>query len=533
MRDDVDPVTLALTRDLLESVAEEMAEACIRTAASTNIKERRDLSAAVFAADGTMVAHAAHIPVHLGAMPASVRGALARLTLRSGDVALVNDPYEGGTHLPDLTAIAPLCDAHGAVRFLVAIRAHHADVGGAVPGSMAPQDDVHAEGLRIPPVRWIRGGVEDDDLLRLFLANVRQADERRADLAAMAGALRHGLGRLGALVARDGFDALTARVSALVAYAGRIAASALRGLADGTATASLRLGVVGTDGRPALVRARLTKRGGRLEVDFAGTSGPVGSGLNATSAVTRSAVYYLVRCLCPPDTPANDGLLHAVDVAVPPGSLLDAPYPAPVAGGNVETSQRVVDALWIAAARLWPDRFGAPGAGTMSNWTLGPTPGGPAFPAYYETVPAGAGGGPTGPGADAVQQHMTNTRSTPVEVLETRLPLRVRRYAIRKGSGGAGRHRGGEGVVREIEIEVPGVFAWLMTRHDDPPPGVHCGGPGRPGRLTLLRKGRGLRLASRGRLDVLPGDVLRIETPGGGGWGRPVRPASRGRRDRR
>jgi N-methylhydantoinase B len=516
-----DPVVLSLTRDLLESVAEEMAEACVRTAASTNVKERRDLSAAVFAADGTMVAHAAHIPVHLGAMPDTVRAVLRRVPLAEGDVALSNDPYEGGTHLPDVTAVAPVCDAGGAVRFVVALRAHHADIGGAVPGSMAPQEDVHAEGLRIPPVRWVRGGLEDPDVLRLVLANVRQSDERRADFAAMAGALRHGIARLEAMAASDGHEALVRRARALVDYAGRIAAASVRGLSDGTATARLRLGVPAVGGGAAEVRVRVEKRGDRLEADFAGTSGPVGAGLNATAAVTRSAVYYWIRCLCPPDTPANDGLLDAARILLPRGCLLDAPYPAPVAGGNVETSQRVVDALWTASARLWPGRFGAPGAGTMSNWTLGPAPGGPAFRPYYETVPAGAGGGPAGPGADAIQQHMTNTRSTPVEVLETRLPVLVRRHGRRRGSGGAGRHPGGEGVLREIEMLAPGVLAWLMTRHDDPPPGVHGGRPGAPGRLTLLRAGRARRLPSRGRLDVVAGDVLRIETPGGGGWGRP------------
>lgn len=526
----IDAVDLALTRDLLESVAEEMAEACVRTAASTNVKERRDLSAAVFDGAGRMVAHAAHIPVHLGAMPLSVRAALARVPFARGDVVLVNDPYEGGTHLPDVTAIAPWCDARGRVRFFVAIRAHHADIGGAVPGSMAPQDDVHAEGLRIPPVRWVRGGVPDDDLTRLLLANMRRPEERLADLAAKRGALAHGLARLDALAARHGATGLASRAGALLAYAGRIARRTLSALPDGAARVALALGVPGLDGAPAMVRLALAKRGARLHLDFAGTSGPVGDGLNASAAVTRSAVWYLVRCLCGGDTPSNDGLLATTTVEIPAGCLLDAPYPAPVAGGNVETSQRVVDALWLAAGRVWPDRFGAPGAGTMSNWTLGPAPGGPAFPSYYETVPAGAGGGPSGPGASGIQQHMTNTRATPIEVLEARLPLRVRRHGLRRGSGGVGRHRGGDGIVREFEVTASAVFAWLMTRHDDPPPGAAGGGPGRTGRVTVVRGGRVRRLPARGRFDVRAGDVLRIETPGGGGWGGPTAPRARGPR---
>ena len=530
-----DAVELALARDLLEAVAEEMAEACVRTAASPNIKERRDLSAAVFDGAGTMVAHAAHIPVHLGAMPMGVRAAIARVPLGPGDVVLVNDPYDGGTHLPDVTAIAALFDARGRPRFHVAIRAHHADIGGAVPGSMAPQDSIHAEGVRIPPVRWIRGGVEDPDLTRLLLANLRRPEERRADLLAKVSALAAGVARLRVLGRRVRTRAgsgvarasLEHRARTLVDYAARIAGDALGAARDGRARGEAWLGVNGVDGAPARLVATITKRGRRLTVDFAGTTGPVGLGLNATAAVAHSAVYYLVRCLCPADTPANDGLLRAVDVRVPAGCVLDAPYPAPVASGNVETSQRIVDVLWLAASKLWPGRFPAPGAGTMSNWTLGPAPGGPAFASYYETVPAGAGGGPAGPGAAAIQQHMTNTRSTPVEVLETRWPLRVRRLEIRRGSGGAGRHRGGDGVVKEFEVLVPAVFAWSMTRHDDPPPGLAGGAPGAVGRVTLVA-GRGSRvLGPRGRLALTAGDVVRIETPGGGGYGAP-----RGRRAR-
>jgi len=524
-----DAVELAVARDLLESVAQEMAEACVRTAVSANIKERRDLSAAVFDGRGRLVAHAAHIPVHLGAMPLGVRAALARVRLREGDVVLFNDPYEGGTHLPDVTALAVLADRRGRPCFHVAIRAHHADIGGATPGSMAPADSIHAEGLRIPPVRWIRGGVEDDDVGRLLLANVREPLERRADLEAMVAALRHGLARLRALAARDGLAAWAARAAALLAHGRRVAAATFAALPDATARSEARLGVPGVDGRPATLRVRLTKRGRRLAVDFGGTTGPVGAGLNATAAVTRSAVAYFVRCLAPEDAPSNDGLVDDVDVAIPAGSCLDAPYPAPVAGGNVETSQRLVDVLWLAAAKAWPARFPAPGAGTMSNWTLGPTPGGPPFAPYYETVPAGAGGGPHGPGADAIQQHMTNTRSTPVEILEGRLPVRVRRVAVRRGTGGAGRHPGGCGLLREVEVLVPVTFSWLMTRHDDPPPGVAGGRPGAVGHVSVRVGGRWRSQPPRGCVTLAAGDAFRVETPGGGGYGTPSRAAGAGK----
>ena len=263
---------------------------------------------------------------------------------------------------------------------------------------------------------------------------------------------------------------------------------------------------------------RLVKRGARLSVDFEGTSGPVGGGLNAPEAVTRSAVYYFVRCLCPAETPANDGLLRGVTLRIPQGSLLAAEAPMPVAGGNVETSQRAVDALWLAAAKLWPERMPAPGAGTMSNWTFGPVPGGPAFPTYYETLPGGAGAGPGGPGHAAIQQHMTNTGSTPSEVLEAHWPVRVERVAIRRRSGGRGASRGGDGLIREIRFLAPALVSCLMTRHDEPPPGVAGGGAGRAGRITWTHAGRRRRLEPRSSVRVEAGDLLRSETPGGGGW---------------
>ncbi len=421
-----------------------------------------------------------------------------------------------------MTAVAPVFARGGRKpAFAVAVRAHHADIGGAAPGSMAPQSDVFAEGLRIPPVRWIRGGVEDPDLTRLLLANVRDEAERRADLAAQVGALACGVRRLDALGRREGgLGVLARRARSLVHYARKMAGHALSALPDGAARVRLRLEVETLEGGPAGLKLALSKRGDRLHVDFAGTSGPVRDGLNAPAAVTRSAVYYLLGCLAPPDTPANDGLLACATIAIPGGSFLDARPPLAVAGGNVETSQRVVDALWLAAGRLWPDRVPAPGAGTMSNWTFGPVPGGPVFPSYYETVPAGAGGGPAGPGADAIQQHMTNTRSTPVEVLESRWPVRVERHAIRAVSGGLGRARGGDGVSKSVRFLAPAVVSLLMTRHEEPPPGAAGGRAGQPGRATLTSGGRTRVLEPRGRVVVEAGDVLTVETPGGGGWGR-------------
>lgn len=517
-------VDLALTRDLLESIADEMAAVCMRTAVSPNIKDRRDLSAAVFDGSGAMVAHAAHIPVHLGAMPLSVRAVLEDLKLGPGDVALLNDPFRGGTHLPDITAVQGVfaSDTSRKPTFLVAVRAHHADVGGVEPGSMAPQKDVQAEGVRIPPLVWMRNGQPEPGVQTLLLANMRDPEARRADLAAQAGALGLGVQRLHGLArGARGLAGLAARGRALVDYATRIAGAALRQLPDGRARVRIPLEVPTVDGGDAVIAVELVKRGARLCVDFGGTSGPVAESLNAPAAVTRSAVYYMVRCLCPPDTPTNDGLLEGVDLRIPAGSLLAAEAPHPVAGGNVETSQRVVDALWLAAAKLWPETMPAPGAGTMSNWTFGPEPDGPSFATYYETLPGGGGGGPEGAGYHAIQQHMTNTSSTPVEVLEAEWPVRVERMAIRRRSGGAGRHPGGNGLVREVRFLVPARIGLLMTRHDEPAPGVAGGKPGSVGRVTRVRGGRGTRLPARASVRLEPGDVLRIETPGGGGWGRP------------
>lgn len=528
--DRFDPVRLAVLRDLLESVTEEVAITCRRTAVSPNIKERRDLSAALFAADGRLLAHAAHIPVHLGAMPRSVEAVRAALELAPGDAAIVNDPYAGGSHLPDLTLVRGVFEPGRTTPCgYLAVRAHHADVGGAVPGSMAPQDDVHAEGVRIPPLVAVRGDELDPVFATLFFANVRHADEREADLRAQAGSLARGEARLHEVAAsRGGVGALLREGADLVAYARRMVEQALRALPDASTTVEVALDADDRQGRPATIRLALGKRGGRLAVDFTGTTGPVGDGLNAPRAVTESAVYYLLACLAPPHTPPNGGLLEAARLTVPAGSLLDAPPPQPVAGGNVETSQRIVDALWLAAAACWPGRIPAPGSGSMSNWTFGPVPDGPAFPVYYETLPGGAGGGPSGPGPDAIQQHMTNTLATPAETLERRWPVRVRRHATRRGARAAGAARGGAGLVREIELLVPARASFLMTRHVTPPPGVAGGAPGACGRIAVIRAGRRRRLAARGVVRLEAGDIVRIETPGGGAHGAPagVRPAA-------
>jgi len=498
----VNAADLAVYDAFFGGVAEEMGEALVRAATSVNIKERRDLSCAVFDGDGNLVAQAAHIPVHLGAMPLSVKAALERCPPGEGDVVILNDPWAGGTHLPDVTAIAR------AGRFLVANRAHHADVGGAAPGSLGLATDIHGEGLRIPPVRLVRGGAIDDDLMAIFCANVRAPKERRQDLLAQVATLRRGQERLAAM---DGAVLLEAS-AALRAAARRAAEAVLAEIPAGVHRFDDAL-----DGALS-IRCALEVRGNRLHVDFTGTHPQVDAPLNANYAVTFSAVSYALALLLPRGTPLNEGVQGVLDVHAPEGTIVNALYPAPVAGGNVETSQRLVDVVLGALARALPGRMPAASQGTMNNLTVG----GAGF-TYYETIGGGAGAAPGQPGASALHTHMTNTRNTPIEALENELPLRVERLRVRRGSGGAGAAPGGDGMVRAMRFLEPCVVHLLTDRRETGPYGLDGGSPGAPGRNVLERDGEELDLGGRARLEARPGDVLRIETPGGGGYGEPAK----------
>ncbi len=493
---------LAVFDALFSSVAEEMGALLERAATSVNIKERRDLSCAVFDGFGSLVAQAAHIPVHLGAMPLSVRAALERRPPEEGDVVLLNDPWCGGTHLPDLTAVAR------AGRFLVANRAHHADVGGASPGSLGLARDIHGEGLRIPPVRIVKGGAIDRDLLDLFCANVRNPSERREDLVAQVETLRLGARRLAEIEARVGVEAMLQAAAALRAASHAAAAKVVETLGKGVHRFEDFL----DDGWP--VRVAIEARGGRLRVDFEGTHAQVDAPLNANLAVTLSAVLYAFALLLPAGTPLNEGVRDALDVHAPEGTLVNALYPAPVAGGNVETSQRIVDVMLGALDRALPGRLGAASQGTMNNLTFGWTGG-----TYYETIAGGAGGTPLGPGPSAIHTHLTNTRNTPIEVLENTAPLVVRRLRVARGTGGAGLHRGGDGVEKEIEFTGPCVVSLLAERRRRPPYGLLGGAAGACGRDEIVRGGTPEPLPGRATFDAAAGDRLRIRTPGGGGYG--------------
>ena len=518
---ELDPVALEIANHRLAAIAEEMGVVLGRTALSPNVKERRDYSCAVFDAHGALVAQAAHIPVHLGATPLSVRAAIERVPMGPDDVAVVNDPFAGGTHLPDVTVVAPVYERGGRRPFAyVANRAHHADIGGMSPGSMPLASDVFQEGLRLPPVKLVANGRLADDVLAIFLANTRVPDERAGDLEAQWAALRVGGERLRALAARRGGVAVLAReMAALQRYSAALMRATLRAVPRGIYRARDALDDDGLGNERLGLDVAVTIAGGRARIDFAGTASQTRGPLNANLAVTRSAVLYVFTALAGEHIPPNEGLAQPLTIVAPEGSLVNARPPAAVAGGNVETSQRIVDVLLRALARAAPDRVPAASCGSMNNVALGSTAGARPF-AYYETIAGGAGGGPSGPGASAVHTHMTNTLNTPIEALEAYYPLVVRCYALRPRSGGRGRHPGGAGVVRELEFRAEAEVTLLTERRRVRPYGLAGGEPGMAGRDWLLHRGRRRRLPGKTTLRVEIGDRLRIETPGGGGFGR-------------
>ena len=516
----VDPIRLEVLKNRFAALAEEMGAVLMRTAFSANIKERRDFSCALFDGAGQMIAQAAHIPVHLGSMPLSVAAALGHGGLRPGDMVVLNDPYRGGTHLPDVTLVTPFFCGGDRPAFFLANRAHHADIGGMSAGSMPLSTEIFQEGLRIPPLRLVRQGEFDAELLALLLANVRTPVEREGDLAAQAAANRVGARRLEEILAVFGQAEAERYCGALLDYGERLMAEVIAAIPAGRYAFEDVLEDDGAGGGPFTVACTVEIAGGRATVDFSACADQVAGCLNAVRAITLSAVAYVFRCLAPEELPGNAGALRPIEVVTRPGSLADCRFPAAVAGGNVETSQRLVDVLLGALAQALPGRIPAASCGTMSNLTVGGSdPGRGELFTYYETLAGGAGGGPAGPGASGLQTHMTNTLNTPVEALEQAFPFRVRRYALRSGSGGAGLNPGGEGLERELELLAPARVTLLTERRRVPPYGLAGGGPGGCGRNRLERDGEVRELPGKCSFQALPGDRLTIATPGGGGWG--------------
>ncbi len=517
----MDAIKLEIYRSLYTSVAEEMGVSLRRTAFSPNIKERRDYSCAVFDGRGRLIAQGDHMPVHLGSMPMSVRAAIERFALQSGDVVALNDPYAGGTHLPDVTMVAPVFGAGEAPLFYVANRAHHADIGGATPGSMGAATEIYQEGIRIPPIRLVRGGALDREVFDLLLANVRGREEREGDFAAQLGTLRVGADRLREIVDRYGFREADEYAGHLVEYAARLTRRTLQAIPDGVYEAEDFLDSDGESDDPVRIAVRIEIRGDRARVDFTGSAPQVRGPINAVEAITVSAVYYLFRCLIGGDVPASIGIIEPVEVIAPPGTIVNALPPAPVAGGNVETSQRIVDVLLRAMAQAVPDRIPAASQGTMNNLTIGGwDPRRHREFAYYETICGGMGARPASDGLPAVHTHMTNSLNTPVEALEYAYPLRVRRYAIRAGSGGAGKHRGGDGAIREIELLTDARVSLLSDRRRFAPYGLQGGADGKKGAAEHIDPaGKRKKLPAKFSLAAKRGDRILIETPGGGGFG--------------
>jgi len=539
-----DPIELEIFKNIFHSIAEEMGAALRRTAFSPNIKERRDYSCAVFDGAGEVIAMGDHMPVHLGSMPLSVRAAIRKLQLGPGDVAMLNDPFAGGTHLPDITLVAPVYV--GSRRksglqpdFYVASRAHHADVGGTYPGSMGICREIYQEGFRIPPVKLIRRGEIDHDVLALLLTNVRTPVERKGDLNAQIAACHTGEVRLREVVARYGLARVQEAAANLLQYSEAMMRAFLANIPagtyesedflddDGVTDEAVRIAVSiriesQTGGRaPALSKAK-GRHSHVATVDFSGSSPQVAGSINAVEAITYSACFYVFRCLLAEDVPATAGLMRPIAVLAPAGTVVNARPPAAVAGGNVETSQRIVDVLLRALAQALPDRIPAASSGTMNNLTIGgidPRSGEPF--AYYETIAGATGARPTRPGVTGVHTHMTNSLNTPVEALEYAYPFRVIEYSLRDGSGGRGKQKGGNGIVREVEVLTDTEVTVLADRRKTAPYGLKGGESGKPGRTVVIRDdGTRADLPGKTSVRLRRGERVRIESPGGGGWGK-------------
>ncbi len=522
----VHAVKLEIYRLLFTSVADEMGSVLKRTSYSPNIKERRDYSCAVFDAQGQVLAMGDHMPVHLGSMPLSVDWALKELDLESGDIAILNDPFGGGTHLPDITMIMPVYgeDLNQPPLFYVASRAHHSDVGGMSPGSMPISTDVFQEGIRIPVLKLYRRGQLNSDILKLVLSNVRTPAEREGDLAAQVAALQVGNKRLFELLKKNGRNEIEVYCHGLQDYAERLIRRVVEQIPDGTYRADDLLDDDGQERHRARtgikIAVTIDVSGDSMRIDFEGTDPQVGGCVNAVEAVTRSAVCYVIRCLAPAQVPSSAGLMRPVQVKVPEATVVNASYPAATVGGNVETSQRIVDVLLKTLAIALPDRIPAASSGTMNNITLGtihPVSQQPLT--YYETIGGGMGGGPEGPGNHGIHTHMTNSLNTPIEALERAFPVRVREYRLRHGSGGAGRHPGGDGIVRSFEVLTGCQATVLSDRRRYAPYGLKGGRAGKKGANHVIAKGRRKRLPSKTSVWLEPGDCLVVESPGGGGWG--------------
>ncbi len=512
-------IELELFRHLLVSIAEEMGVVLRRSSYSANIKERRDYSCAVYDAAGQTVAMGDHMPVHLGAMPMSVQAVIDAMELHPGDVALVNDPFCGGTHLPDITAVAAVFEP-GRKRpsFYLANRAHHADVGGMSPGSMPMAREIYQEGIRIPPIKIKRSGVIDREILDLLLANVRTPVEREGDLMAQLASIHRGEERLRELVRKYGLAKVSSNMKALQDYSERMMRAAIGKIPRGRYRFEDCLDEDGIHAHPVWIRVQVSVSD-EVVVDFSGSDPQAEGPVNANYAVAVAAVMYVFRCLVEEDIPFTAGILRPICVIAPAGTVVNANAPAAMAAGNVETSQRITDVVLGALAKALPGRIPAASSGTMNNLSFGGWDSARGRPfAYYETIAGGMGASAVADGISAVHTHMTNSWNTPVEAFEHQYPLRVESYRVRRRSGGSGNHRGGDGIIRAYRFLESAEVTLLSDRRERGPWGVAGGSAGKSGKNTLIRAGKESKLAAKSRFNVRSGDVLRVKTPGGGGY---------------
>ncbi|MFP4588814.1 MAG: hydantoinase B/oxoprolinase family protein [Candidatus Acetothermia bacterium] len=523
-----DPVTLEVLRNALQMIAEEMSANLVRTSYSPNIKERRDSSCALFDPHGALVAQAENIPVHLGAMPRAVGAVLKQYDLEQlspGDALIHNVPYGGGVHLPDITMVSPVYGEEGDLIGFVANRAHHADIGGTYPGSLSAESrSIFAEGLQIPPVKLVSGGDINEEVLNLILTNVRTPGEREGDLRAQLAANFTGKKRLEKLVQKHGREKILSIYEDLITYSEKRMRKRITDLPSGTYTANDLMDGDGLGNEDLKIQVKIRIEESEIYIDFKGTCSQSEGPVNATIAVTESATYYALRATTDPTIPPNQGCYRPLNIEVPEGSLLNPSKPAPVVGGNLETSQRIVDVILSALAQA--DLSGVPACshGSMNNITFGraAAKSSSSF-AFYETIGGGLGARPAQDGVDGIHCHMTNTRNTPVEAIEQSYPLRVECYELRKDSGGAGKYRGGMGLRRDIRVLENGTeFSLLSERRTHRPQGLNGGESGKSGIDQVTREGRKQTIPGKAVLELDQGDLVSIRTPGGGGYGAPT-----------
>ncbi len=518
----VNPILLEVFKNKLSSVSEEMGVSLNRTAFSPNIKERRDFSCAVFDKNGDIIAQAAHIPVHLGSMPLSVKEAIKNFKFEKGDMVILNDPFKGGTHLPDITIVAPIfADGIDKPVFFAGNRAHHSDVGGMSAGSMPLSVNIFQEGIIIPPLKLMEKGKLDKKLMNFFLNNVRTPYEREGDFSAQIMANITGIKRTEELIEKYGLDTVDFYSKSLIEYSEKIMSKTIESIPDGKYEFEDYLDDDGTGRENIKINVGIIIKGDRAVIDFSKSDNQVEGSINAVYAITLSCVLYVFRSLVKENIPTNAGCLRPIELITQKGSVVDASFPAAVAGGNVETSQRIVDVILGALSKALPDIIPAASQGTMNNIAIGGIDKKTGNPfTYYETLAGGMGASSGGNGERAVHSHMTNTLNTPIEALEYNYPFIVREYSIRKVSGGKGRFCGGNGLIRELQLTSDAEVTVLSERRKGVPYGLKGGDNGGKGKNIIIMNGETFEMPSKFNTKLHEGDILRIETPGGGGYGK-------------